>query len=283
MVEIKQFESNSLSTFRTQHSYLRYGEFRTVEEFIEYRKWARERALPLFILANGSNTLFKRRKVRTLVLRNRLEPWMNVLDDERVEVSSSISVMRILRYCERHGLDSFYFLASVPATVGGAVAMNAGMAQETVLDFLESVTYLEGIHLVTKLNGALERGHRQTMFTGIQDRLIVSAVFRFPQRQFEESEIRKRIDWCHDHQDLSAPNCGSVFRDCNRNIMKRVRWLVPWGIRFPLFRAQFSRKVNNWIICRNKHSWPIVLLIRAVQLIHWLLGKCARTEVIEVD
>lgn len=208
---------------------------------------------------------------------------MEILDAGVIKASSSLSIMRILKYCERESLDSFYYLASVPATVGGAIAMNAGGAGETIFDFLESVTYWDGEKIVEKPAAELERAHRKTDFTGRTDRLIIDAVFRFPAKKLESSEIQSRVKWCHEYQDLSAPNCGSVFRECDRGIIKVARWFPPWGIKIPFVRTQFSRKVNNWIICRNQSSWPIVCLIRFVQWIHWSVGKKAIPEIIEVD
>lgn len=283
MIEVKSITSSKLSTFRTSHVFQHYGEFSTLDEFRDFREWARNHDVPIVILGNGSNILFTKSKIRSLVLKNRLNAEMKVIGSGRIEASSSLSIMRILHYCERNSLDSFYFLASVPATVGGAIAMNAGMAKETIFDFVESVTFIEGEMVVTLPSEEIQRQHRKTMFTGATDKLILSAVFRFPERTLEQSEIKKRIAWCHENQDLSAPNCGSVFRECDRNIMKRARWLLPWGIRIPFFLAQYSRKVNNWIICRNRRSWPIVCLIRIVQLWHRLHGKRAVPEVIEVD
>src|SRR5262245_33250199 len=101
MPELQILKTDRLSTFRTHHRLLHYGEFSTVEQFLDYRKLAKERGLPLFILANGSNTLFVRKNVSTLVLRNRLKPWMKALGSGRVEASSSLPVMRLLKHCEK--------------------------------------------------------------------------------------------------------------------------------------------------------------------------------------
>jgi UDP-N-acetylmuramate dehydrogenase len=283
MAGVKQLESDRLSTFRTRHNFRHFGEFTTVEEFLEYRSWAKANGLPLYILGNGSNTLFTRRNVDTLVLQNSLKATMNDLGDGRIEASSSMQIMPILKLCEKKGWDSFYFLASVPATVGGAAAMNAGGGVgPTIYEFIESVTFIEGDQLRTLPSDQIERSHRQTMFTGIHDRLIVSVIFKFPQVNLEQSEIRKRIDWALSHQDLKVPNCGSVFKECSRPIIARVRGLPPFGIKVPFFRAQFSRKVNNWIICRNSSSWPIVFLIRMAQAVHRIAGQRAVLEIIEV-
>jgi UDP-N-acetylmuramate dehydrogenase len=280
--DVTEIVSDRLSTLRTRHRFKSFAEFTEVDQFIAYRAWARERRLALYILANGSNTLFVRRNIRTLVLRNCLAPWMKDLGNGRIEASSSLPLITILRYCEKNSLDSFYYLASVPAQVGGAIAMNAGGGVQTIFDFLESVTFVEDERFVTLRAEEIEHRHRWTIFTGVHDRLIVSAIFQFPRRHLEESEIRKRIAWCHAHQDLSAPNCGSVFREYYPPIVKWVRGLPPGGVRWPILQAQFSRKVNNWIICKSRSSWSIVLLIRGVQLIHRLFGKRAVLELIEV-
>jgi UDP-N-acetylmuramate dehydrogenase len=68
MVEVSELVSEGLSLYRTMNRFAHYGEFTTLDEFLEYCDWARQRDLPVFILGNGSNTLFCSRTVRTLVL-----------------------------------------------------------------------------------------------------------------------------------------------------------------------------------------------------------------------
>ncbi len=215
MDSVKQLRSAQLSTFRTTHVFENYGEFATAEEYVELVKWGREQGLKSYILGNGSNTLFTKKHIKTLVLKNRLAREMEVLDATRVRVSSAIPITTVLRHCEKSGLDSFYYLASVPATIGGALAMNAGRGRAhnmTIYDFVESVTYAENgvIHTINRED--IEIDYRQTMFTGIHERLIISAVLRFPHVDDAQGKIRERVLWSKEVQDHSAPNCGSVFR-----------------------------------------------------------------------
>lgn len=284
MVDVSALDSDKLSTFRTRHRFLHYATFRDAATFRSLCDWAAERALPVYILGNGSNTLFTRHTVRALVLKNAIPEEIRPLGGDRFEITSSTQVMRVLKYCEKQGRDSFYFLASVPATVGGAIAMNAGAGTgATIFDFIEELTYFDGTAEVVLKRDQIDLAHRQTMFTGIQDKLVLRAVFSFPEIEMSESQIRKRAHWARDNQDLASPNCGSVFRECHRPLVARFRFFPPWGIRIPGFRAQYSRRVNNWIICRNSSSRPIVWLIRIVQLAHRLIGKRAIPEIIEVS
>ncbi len=283
MVEVTRHSSDRLSTFRTQHIFRHYGEFATVAEYKAYRAWAAARGLPLFILANGSNTLFTRAEVRTLVLRNRMPAEITHLGGDRYEISATMPVMKVLKLCEKEGRACFYFLASVPALIGGALAMNAGAgAGPTIFDFVETLTYLDGDDEITLSRDEIEIAHRQTMFTGVQDKLILRAAFVFPKDDQVGNEIRKRAHWARDNQDLASPNCGSVFRVYYPPLLRRMRRLPPGGIRYPGFRTQFSRRVNNWIITKSPSSRPVVFLIRTVQFLHRLIGKRAIPEIIEV-
>lgn len=284
MADVTKLQSDKLSTFRTQHTFQHYAKFTSTEEFAALTAWAAERDLPVFILGNGSNTLFTRPTIRSLVLHNAIPESITPLEGDHFEVTSSTQVMRVLKYCEKQKRDSFYFLASVPATVGGAIAMNAGAgAGKTIFDFLVELTYFDGTREVVLRRDEIDIAHRQTMFTGLQNKLVLKATFAFPEIPMTESEIRKRAHWARDNQDLASPNCGSVFRDCHRPLIARFRAFPPGGIRIPGLRAQYSRRVNNWIISRNTSSRPIVFLIRTVQLAHRLIGKRAVPEIIEVS
>ena len=207
MAHVQAIETNSLSTFHTRHKFLHYGEFTTVEEFLEYRRWASDRGIELYILGNGSNTLFASKKVRTLVLRNRLEKQIKFLDNYLVEVSSSLPSLELLRQCNKRHLDSFYYLASAPATVGGAIAMNAGRGKfhnMSIFDFLESVSYVDKERIVTVSADRISHRYRWTSFTGLNDRLIVSAVFRFPPGNYRGNPIADRLAYAKKVQDHDA-------------------------------------------------------------------------------
>lgn len=278
MVTTQTVQTNTLSTFRTRHRFLHFGEFKSVEEFISFRCWAREHGHKLYILGNGSNTLFASKTVHALVLRNRLEPRLEFLDECHVAVSSSVSIMAVLKECHARHLDSFYYLASAPATIGGAIAMNAGRGRGynmAIFDFLESVSYVGDEGVVTVPSESIEHSHRWTAFTGIHDRLIVSAVLRFPAGHYEGDPIADRIAYAKDVQDTSAPNCGSVFKECYGRLQVKLR-----GLRFG--GACFSPKTSNWILNRGNSPYPIRTLISISKCLHRLLGKRAVLELVEV-
>ncbi|WP_218081579.1 FAD-binding protein [Anthocerotibacter panamensis] len=278
MAPISVLTTRNLSFFRTLNRFAHYGEIHTLAEFEEYCHWARANRIPIYILGNGSNTFFARRTVQTLVLKNCLERTIVALPGERLEVSSSALVADVLKYCFSHGLDSFYYLASVPATIGGALAMNAGRGKThglTIFDYVESVTfYAEGqVHTLMAQQIPLE--YRQTPFTGQHTRLILKAVFKFPPRELPTNPIYTRREWAKLHQDYAAPNCGSIFKTYAGPLLRPLK-----GLR--LGQACYSPKTENWILNNADHGLPILLLIWMAQGVHRLLGMRAILEIILV-
>ncbi len=54
-----------------------------------------------------------------------------------------MKLSHLLKLCIRHGWTGLEFLAGIPATVGGAVVMNAGTRDGAVSDVLERVRFLD--------------------------------------------------------------------------------------------------------------------------------------------
>lgn len=278
-LKIEPYESDRLSTFRTHHQFERYAEFETVEQFRELCTLAEREGRRLLVLGNGSNVLFTRRRVRSLVAKNKLERVFEDLGGGRVRASSSVMISVILKHCRANGLDSFFYLASVPATVGGAIAMNAGRGRsygKSIFDFVESVTWFEDGEVRTAGAAEIPHEYRWTPFTGMTGRLVLEATFLFPPTEETEDKIEERVLYTKEVQDHSLPNCGSVFKESKGGLMLRLR-----GVR--LLGASYSRKTANWLLNESPSPRGLVLLIRVAKLLHRLIGRRAVVELIEVD
>jgi UDP-N-acetylmuramate dehydrogenase len=273
--------TDKLSWYHTHHDFQRYAEFSSVEQFFAYQQSAASLGQKLYVLGNGSNTLFTRPVIETIIIRNALPRSIEPLGDYRFKVSSSVPVMQLLRYCLKRQLDSFYYLASVPAQVGGALAMNAGRGKNyhmSIYDYVESVSVLKEGKLMTWPRAELAIGFRSTPFTGIHGELIADATFRFPPLMGEAGNpILDRIRWAREHQEHQLPNCGSVFSEFSPLIM---RLLKGHGCG----AARWSPKTINWLQnTGNATSADLLTLIRQAQTLHrWLLRPC-QPEVILVS
>lgn len=278
-LKIESLTSHTLSHYRTRHYFERVGEINSVDDLQEYCNWATENKVNIYIIGNGSNTLFVRKNIQSLILKNKLPKYTNSLPNNRLEVSSSVSVMEVLKYCYQNSMNSFYYLASVPATIGGALAMNAGRGRQhgcTIYDFVESVTFFEDGCIKTLKNSQIVRDYRETIFTGVHSKLILSAVFKFERTEFTENPLNSRQIWAKEHQDNIAPNCGSVFKTSNYGILEKLK-----GVS--IGKAMFSDKTSNWILTKSQSSYSIILLIQIANLLHFITGQKIALELITID
>lgn len=279
---IISFKTDSLSKFKTCHQFKYYGEINSLDDFVYFLKWSEKNKKDIYILGNGSNTLFTRRKVESLILKNSLPKVIKCISEEEnlFEISSNVLVSQVLNQCFKNSLDSFYFLASVPATIGGALAMNAGEAKvknRTIYDYVDTLTYIDNTGLIkTVKKKDIFLKFRKTMFTGQQNNFIVSATFKFPKKEFNDiNPIKERIKWAKIHQDNVEPNCGSVFNENNARIMG---WLK--GVR--VGKAHYSSKTHNWIKNNSKNSLSIIALIVLAKILHIIFRKECKVELIRV-
>jgi len=278
-LKIESLTTNSLSHYRTCHYFKRVGEISSIDDLQEYCNWAKENKVNIYIIGNGSNTLFVRKNVESLILKNKLPKYIKPLAEDKVEVSSSVSIMEVLKYCYQNSRNSFYYLASVPATIGGALAMNAGRGRQhncTIYDFVESVTFFEDGCIKTLPTREIVKDYRETIFTGMHSKLILSAVFKFENTEFQENPITSRQIWAKEHQDNTAPNCGSVFKSANYKILSKLKGTL-------IGRAMFSAKTDNWILNKSDSAYPIILLIKIAQFLHFITMQKIALEVIEIE
>ncbi|MBG1269255.1 FAD-binding protein [Nostoc sp. WHI] len=278
-LKIESLTSHNLSHYKTRHHFEPVGEINSVHDLQEYCNWAKENKVNIYIIGNGSNTLFVRKNIQSLILKNKLPKYTNSLSNNRLEVSSSVSVMEVLKYCYQNSMNSFYYLASVPATIGGALAMNAGRGKQhgcTIYDFVESVTFFEDGCIKTLTNSQIVRDYRKTVFTGIHSKLILSAVFKFERTEFTENPITSRQIWAKEHQDNIAPNCGSVFKTANYGILEKIKGMS-------IGKAMFSDKTSNWILTKSQSSYSIILLIKIANLLHFITRQKIALELITID
>jgi UDP-N-acetylmuramate dehydrogenase len=82
---------------------------------------------PFLVLGNGSNLLFH--KFSGTVLKNEMCNYMVV--GERMWVQSGMKLRKACDVALEHGLGGLEWAEGIPATVGGAVYMNAGFTSRS--------------------------------------------------------------------------------------------------------------------------------------------------------
>lgn len=99
--------------------------------------WARRQQLPVAVIGKGSNLLVSDEGFEGLVVRLAGRLSAIVVRPDGLWCGGGASLPRAVQRAARHGLAGLEFGASIPGSVGGAVAMNAGAYRSELKDVLE--------------------------------------------------------------------------------------------------------------------------------------------------
>ena len=203
------------------------------------------------VLGRGSNLLVKDEGLEGVVihlggsLANIREESRNGLD---LLAGAGLALIDLLAYCRASGLGGLEFLAGIPGTVGGAVAMNAGAFGKEAGDRVMEV------HMVTA-NGDIEVRDRSALkfsYRGLQlEKGSVIIASRLGIDSETQEIVAKRIAGYlkkrKESQPLEYPSAGSVFKNPPNDFAGRlVEQVGLKGKR--IGGAMISKKHANYIV-----------------------------------
>ena len=247
------------------------GELRINEPLVRYNSWrvggpARQMYLPadaedlaLFLstlpadepllwLGLGSNLLIRDGGFdgTVVVLQGRLNGLR--IEGSRVQVEAGVACAKVARACARAGLTGAAFLAGIPGTMGGALAMNAGAFGGETWRIVEAVTMVDRqgvIHerLPSEFGVAYREVERPAEEWFIACRLALAS----GDSEAEQAAIRALLDRRAATQPTGQPSCGSTFRNPEGDHAARL--IEDCGLKgFRIGGAEVSPKHANFII-----------------------------------
>jgi UDP-N-acetylmuramate dehydrogenase len=205
--------------------------------------------LPFFVLGSGSNLLVKDGGIAGIVLNLKR---MNRIAFQGAEVSAEagLSYPKLAIEAMGKGLSGLEFAAGIPGTVGGAVAMNAGIPGEETVAVLKEIAHVDMEGEVRSYpKDALRFGYRNV---ALPNGVVVSAAFLLspaPAAQIEE-KMKQLLKRRRETQPLTYPNVGSVFKNPEGSFAGRL--IEEAGLKGAISgEAQISEKHGNFIINRG--------------------------------
>jgi len=169
--------------------------------------------LPYFVLGSGSNLLVKDGGIGGIVFNLRQLNKIEAVGFDFLMAESGASYPRVATFAMLHDLGGLEFAAGIPGSVGGAVAMNAGVPGAETADAVISVTFVNEAGEISEIP-VQEVGFTYRN-TKLPKGIILSAAFRLtptPKAEIEEkikTILRKR----RNRQPVNHSNCGSVFKN----------------------------------------------------------------------
>lgn len=204
---------------------------------------------PLVFIGLGSNLLVRDAGVRgTVVLMHAALNGLR-LEAGQVFAEAGVTCAKLAKFAARQHLHGAEFMAGIPGTVGGALAMNAGCHGGETWDVVQQVLTLDRqgqLHIRERKE--FETAYRHVAMP-VADEWFVGAWFNLVAGEASEAEFRikqllaKRLAT----QPLNLPNAGSVFRNPEGDHAARL--IEASGLKgYRMGGAQVSEKHANFIV-----------------------------------
>jgi UDP-N-acetylmuramate dehydrogenase len=222
---------------------------------------------PLVWIGLGSNVLVRDGGIRgTVILPFGGLDTLERLGENAVRAGAGVTCAKVARFAVRHGLTGAEFLAGIPGTMGGALAMNAGaFGGETwpLVAAVQTVDRHGGLHVRQREEYRI--GYRSVSVP--ENEWFVSADLQLQPGETAAAQARVRglLERRAATQPTKQPSCGSVFRNPANDFAARL--IDTCGLKGEqIGQAQVSEKHANFIVnLGGARATDIEALIRYVQ------------------
>ena len=208
---------------------------------------------PVYFVGLGSNLLVRDGGIRGTVLLMHASHAVMRLDGTLVYAEARVASPKVARYAATHGYAGAEFLAGIPGTVGGALAMNAGCYGSETWDRVERVLMLcRSGELRQRRPADFDIAYRHIALKGAAlgtDEWFAAAWFHFERGDGAAAlaRIKELLQQRIATQPLALPNAGSVFRNPPGDHAARL--IEACGLKgYAIGSARVSEKHANFIV-----------------------------------
>lgn len=172
----------------------------------------KRKRIPYKIVGNGTNLLVSDKGYRGCIICTAgLKDVFFKLDE--IKVMAGAPLNKLITFAAENSLSGLETLYGIPATVGGAIVMNAGAFGKNVSDCITTVETLKNGMLCRYDKNECRFSYRRSRFFGKKEP-IVAATFKF--RKADKRQIFSDMKTAANIRKKLQPfgkTCGSVFKN----------------------------------------------------------------------
>ena len=207
--------------------------------------------LPVVTIGGGNNLLVTDRGMRGVVLK--LEGCLGRTEfhGEEVVAGAGASLSALIREAAALNLGGIECLVGIPATVGGALAMNARSVDGSIGDFVAAVYFLHPDGAIGEFKPGIG-SFTYDAFQAPEGSVLVGCRLQLHRRANAEiqREIKQRLKRKKSTQPLALASAGSVWKNPPGETAARL--IEKSGLRGKrLNGAEISSKHSNFIVNRG--------------------------------
>jgi len=179
---------------------------------------------PVFWLGLGSNLLVRDGGIRgTVIATSGVVNGLELINENTVRAEAGVACAKVARFCARAGLTGAEFLAGIPGTMGGALAMNAGAFGGETWEIVKAVEAMtKNGRQVKRTPDEYEISYRHV--AGPADEWFVAAQLKLKAGDAKagQARIKELLARRGATQPTQQPNAGSVFRNPENDFAARL-------------------------------------------------------------
>jgi UDP-N-acetylmuramate dehydrogenase len=231
-------------------------------------QFAKERALPYYVLGRGTNLIVRDGGLRGIVISlSRGFRKIRILKRDGKEVlisaEAGVNLKPLVQFAKEKNLTGLEAFSGIPGTLGGALAMNAGAFGSEMRDVVQSVAMMEGTgSLVVKQRKDLRFHYRNLILSkGV---IILRGILGVTEAEGEEiaAKIEDFQRLRFQSQPWNVPTAGSIFK--NPEGAPAGQLIDELGLKgYRIGDARISEKHGNFIVNEGDATAAEILALMA--------------------
>jgi UDP-N-acetylmuramate dehydrogenase len=226
--------------------------------------YAVSKGIPYYVMGNGSNVLINDDGIRGIVIN--LESGFGYMKHEngKIIAGAGVKLAKFVDFCIQNGYAGVEMLAGIPATVGGALVMNAGAYGGEMSDYVSEVQAVKNGEIVRIPKNECGFMYRNSK---LRQYMVLEGVFELPKGDPAEV-IKRRKELLlkrNEVQPVEIPNAGCIFKNPKDNYAAKL--IDECGLKGKASGgAMVSPKHANFIVnYDNADAEDVIELIRFVK------------------
>jgi UDP-N-acetylmuramate dehydrogenase len=246
--------------------------------------FSKRKKISLFIIGRGSNLLADDKGFRGIIIKFNSGIFKKIeIQGNYISVGCGVSLKRIIQSALDYSLGGCEFLVGIPASLGGALIMNAGIRRNSVFNnHFQSIGDLVEEVSVMDFNGQVKRLTRADInfgyhYSDLGRYIVISAKLRLNRK--DKSRIRHELNdflkYKRSTQDLDCASAGCIFKNpyvvSSEGMAPKILsagYLIDMvGLKkYRIGGAVISEKHANYILNdNNAKATDVIKIIRFVQ------------------
>lgn len=217
------YDLSKLTTFRVGGKAKFYVKINTLENFIQVMMYLEQCDCEYYILGNGSNILISDTGYPGVIIQFGGDFDRILVRDNRMECGAGVHLAKAFVYARDESLSGFEDSAGIPASIGGALCMNAQAYEFEMAKIVDYVVAYHNGKIKYFRNTDCEFSYRSSIFQ--KDKYIILRV-GFVLEKSDQTKIMNRykeiLSKRRETQPIGTKNAGCVFKRIEGIIVSKM-------------------------------------------------------------